>query len=252
MSIDAPAGGQPSPIGDAALAGIDRVSAIEAVRLRIGTAIQLGLLRPGERLPDKDQVALGLSVSPITARRALTSLAEDGVVVRRRGRGGGTFVADRPPTDVLATLAPAQADFGHVHRLVDRRLLGECAVAHFAALNATATQIAELRRLVAEMAAAGSWSAYHQADERFHRLVAGASGLGAEVDAYLEALGDLYDYFIPYPIDRLHESNKDHLRLVEALAGNDVRGAVQIAHDHVDILHRTMFMGLSGPGGSLG
>ena len=61
-------------------------------------AISLGLLKPGERLPDQEDVALGLSVSPITARRALASLAEQGVVVRRRGRAGGTFVADSPPT----------------------------------------------------------------------------------------------------------------------------------------------------------
>ena len=70
---------------------------MDAVRLRIGMAISLGLLKPGERLPDQQDVALGLSVSPITARRALASLAEQGVVVRRRGRGGGTFVADNPP-----------------------------------------------------------------------------------------------------------------------------------------------------------
>src|SRR5690348_610260 len=77
-----------SSIGGGALAGIDRRSAIDAVRLRIGMAISLGLLKPGERLPDQEDVALGLSVSPITARRALASLADQGVVVRRRGRAG--------------------------------------------------------------------------------------------------------------------------------------------------------------------
>lgn len=53
-------------------------------------AVSLGLLKPGERLPDQEYVALALSVSPVTARRALTSLAEQGVVVRRRG-GGESF-----------------------------------------------------------------------------------------------------------------------------------------------------------------
>ncbi len=105
MSLDSGESGEASPIDGAALAGLDRRSAMDAVRLRIGTAIYLGLLKPGERLPDKDEVALGLSVSPITARRALTSLAEEGVVVRRRGRNGGTFVADEPPRAVLAALA---------------------------------------------------------------------------------------------------------------------------------------------------
>ena len=91
-----------SRIGAGALAGIDRRSAIDAVRLRIGMAISLGLLKPGERLPDQEDVALGLSVSPITARRALASLAEQGVVVRRRGRAGAPPHPARPNSPARA------------------------------------------------------------------------------------------------------------------------------------------------------
>jgi DNA-binding GntR family transcriptional regulator len=85
---------EPSRLAAGRMLGMERRSAMDAVRMRIGMAISLGLLKPGERLPDQEDVALGLSVSPITARRALASLAEQGVVVRRRGRAGGTFVAD--------------------------------------------------------------------------------------------------------------------------------------------------------------
>lgn len=241
-------GGEASPIDGAALAGLDRRSAMDAVRLRIGTAIFLGLLKPGERLPDKDEVALGLSVSPITARRALTSLALEGVVVRRRGRNGGTFVADAPPRDVLEALAAPPSEFGRVHRLVDRRLLGECTVTHFAALAISASQVAQLEALTKRMAAAASWSAYHQLDEEFHRLVAHASGLGAAVDAYFEVLTDLYEYFIPYPIESLRGSNQDHIQLVDALRAGHVQEAVEVSRRHVDTLHRTMFMGMvDGP-----
>jgi len=245
MSFDSAVGEDASPIDDAALAGLERRSAIDAVRLRIGTAIFLGLLKPGERLPDQHDVALGLSVSPITARRALTSLAEEGVVVRRRGRSGGTFVADEPPRDVLAALAAPPAEFGRVHRLVDHRLLGECTMTHFAALNISTEQLRHLDALTARMAAAGSWSEYHQLDEEFHRQVAAASGLGGAVDAYLETLADLYEYFIPYPIDSLHASNQDHIQLVDALREGRAEAAVEVSRKHVDTLHRTMFMGLA-------
>jgi len=230
-----------SPIGAGRLAGIDRRSAIDAVRLRIGMAISLGLLKPGERLPDQEDVALGLSVSPITARRALASLAEQGVVVRRRGRAGGTFVADEPPRNVLAELTASPA----VNRLVDRRLLFECAVTHYAALNATAEQLDELDRLTRDMAESADWSGYHQADEQFHQLVGTASGLDTAVEAYHETLADLYVYFIPYPIELLHKSNCDHVALVAALRARDIREAVEVSRKHVDILHRTMFMGLT-------
>ncbi|MET1034370.1 MAG: FCD domain-containing protein [Arthrobacter sp.] len=236
--------GDASPIEGAALAGIDRRTAIDAVRLRIGMAISLGLLGPGERLPAQSELALGLSVSPITARRALTSLAEQGVVVRRRGRGGGTFVADHPPAAVLRDLVAGPGESVEVHRLVDQRLLLECAVTHFAALNATPEQLDELDRLTARMAAAASWSAYHQADEEFHRLVGRSSALGGAVDAYVRVLAELYGFFLPYPIERLHEANRDHIRLVAALRHGDVEAAVEVSRGHVDALHRTMFMGL--------
>lgn len=244
MTTESGVGEDASAIEDAALTGLDRRSAIDAVRLRIGTAIFLGLLKPGERLPDKDEVALGLSVSSITARRALTSLADEGVVVRRRGRNGGTFVADDPPRDILQALAASPAEFSRVHRLVDRRLLGECAVTHFAALNITPDQVDRLEALTTRMAAAGSWSEYHQLDEEFHKLVAQGSRMNGAVDAYFEVLMELYEYFIPYPIGSLHESNQDHIQLVAALRSGQVREAVEVSRRHVDTLHRTMFMGL--------
>jgi DNA-binding FadR family transcriptional regulator len=243
---------EPSPIGAGRMPGTDRRSAIDAVRLRIGMAISLGLLKPGERLPDQEDVALGLSVSPITARRALASLAEQGVVVRRRGRGGGTFVADEPPRSVLAELSASPAESRSVNRLVDRRLLFECAVTHFAAVNATIQQLDELERLTHEMAGSTNWSDYHQADERFHQLVGASSGLGTAVDAYNEILAELYAYFIPYPIEFLHESNRDHVALVRALRAGDYCGAVEVSRRHVDVLHKTMFMGLAGGAGQAG
>ncbi len=240
----------PSPIGEGTLGegtlgGMERRSAIDAVRLRIGMAISLGLLRPGERLPDQDDVALGLSVSPITARRALASLAEQGVVVRRRGRSGGTFVADNPPQSVLAELAASPAESRAVSQLVDRRLLFECAVTHYASVNATDGQLDELERLTRDMAQSTDWSGYHQADELFHQLVGTASGLGTAVAAYHQTLAELYAYFIPYPIERLHASNCDHIALVEAFRARDSNEAVEVARKHVDILHSTMFMGLT-------
>ena len=168
---------EPPRLGAGRMPGMERRSAMDAVRMRIGMAISLGLLKPGERLPDQEDVALGLSVSPITARRALASLAEQGVVVRRRGRAGGTFVAEAPPTDVLASLSASPAESQAVNRLVDRRLLFECAVTHYAAVNATAEQLDELERLTQEMAESTDWSYYHRMDEQFHQLVGTASCL---------------------------------------------------------------------------
>lgn len=53
-----------------------------------------GTLVPGDRLPPEDTLAMHLGVSRMTLRQALATLEGRGTVTRRRGRGGGTFVAE--------------------------------------------------------------------------------------------------------------------------------------------------------------
>jgi GntR family transcriptional regulator len=55
--------------------------------------IDAGQLKPGSMVPSERELARTHQVSLMTARHALTELARDGIVVRRRG--AGTFVA--PP-----------------------------------------------------------------------------------------------------------------------------------------------------------
>lgn len=56
-------------------------------------AIRQGGYLPGDRLPPERELAERLNVSRATLRLALHDLERGGVVVRRPGRGGGTFVA---------------------------------------------------------------------------------------------------------------------------------------------------------------
>src|SRR6201994_5159628 len=64
---------------------------------RLGTAIRLGLLPPGSRLPPERELARRLRISRSTLRQALTTLVQSGHLVSLRGRKGGTFVAAEPP-----------------------------------------------------------------------------------------------------------------------------------------------------------
>lgn len=59
----------------------------------VADAIRQGGHRPGDRLPPERELAARLDVSRSTLRLALHDLERAGVVVRRPGRGGGTFVA---------------------------------------------------------------------------------------------------------------------------------------------------------------
>ena len=61
---------------------------------RLAEAIVAGELRPGDRLPPERELAERIGVSRMTLRQALDSLERRGMVVRARGRRGGTFVAE--------------------------------------------------------------------------------------------------------------------------------------------------------------
>jgi GntR family transcriptional regulator len=65
------------------------------VRLRLRQLVADGTRRPGERLGGERDLAAALGVSRATLRQALTALEREGVILRVRGRGGGTFVAPR-------------------------------------------------------------------------------------------------------------------------------------------------------------
>jgi DNA-binding GntR family transcriptional regulator len=61
----------------------------QLVRILLGQ-IAAGVFRPGDRLPSEAQLCERYSVSPMTVRRVINILADQGVVIAEQGRG--TFV----------------------------------------------------------------------------------------------------------------------------------------------------------------
>lgn len=225
------------------VAGVTRLSATDTVRARITLALELGLLKLGERLPDEPAIAEALDVSPATVRRALKALADDGFLDRRRGRAGGTFVA-RVGAAAEPAAAAFRGDAAEIHRLIDMRALAEEAFAGSAARIATASGLDELSDCVSAAASAEDWTSYHAADRRFHLTLASLSDHEWARATFGELLRDLYRYFLPYPISYLHDVNQEHAQLVEALRAGEGELAASIAREHVLALHSTMFVGL--------
>lgn len=67
-------------------------------------AVTTGLLSRGEKLPPERELAVRLGVSRMTLRHALASLERRGLVSRRVGRDGGTFVGE-PKLELSGTAA---------------------------------------------------------------------------------------------------------------------------------------------------
>ena len=70
------------------------LTAFEETVDRLGTAIRLGLLPPGTRLPAERELCAKLGIARSTLRQALVALGQSGHLHATRGRGGGTFVSD--------------------------------------------------------------------------------------------------------------------------------------------------------------
>src|ERR1700745_45266 len=84
--------------GEALLRPVRPGNAFEDTVGRLLQTIRLGVLQPGESLPPERELAARLGVSRDTVREAIKSLSDAGYLVSRRGRYGGTFLADELPT----------------------------------------------------------------------------------------------------------------------------------------------------------
>ena len=83
-------------IAGSVFAPVQSTTAFEETLERLGTAIKLGLLPPGTRLPAERELCEQLGIARSTLRQALTALVQSGHLRAVRGRGGGTFVSDTP------------------------------------------------------------------------------------------------------------------------------------------------------------
>ncbi|MEU5839122.1 FCD domain-containing protein [Streptomyces diacarni] len=242
-----------SELGDSAagalsrgpLTAIRRTSALDTVRARISLAVDLGLLAPGERLPNVRATAAALGVGEITVRRAFSALEREGIVRRRPGRSGGTFIAEQPRLHAVAESAAYRQDAARVRRLIDERVVMEAGFAHLATARIDAETLGLLDAAIAEMDAATTWADFHTSDKRFHSLIATAAGLPSALAMYTRVTGELYCYFLPYAMSYLRTSNEQHKQIRAALDGRDAALAARLLSAHAAELHRTMYVGLT-------
>jgi GntR family transcriptional repressor for pyruvate dehydrogenase complex len=71
-----------TPADETLFAPVRSQTAFEETVDRLGTAIKLGLLAPGTRLPPERELCAMLGISRSTLRQALTALAESGPLAR--------------------------------------------------------------------------------------------------------------------------------------------------------------------------
>ncbi len=203
-------------------------NAFEECVERVLSAVKLGLVSPGERLPAERDLAARLGISRVTLREALRSLVDAGWLEVRRGRHGGTFVRDRTPTPAGRPAAHGLAASRESieDTLVLRHVL-ELGTVEVAASSPIGADSSEALRDALEECRAATPDRYRTADSRLHlaiseltgspSLVAAAADVRMEVNHLLDA--------IPLLPRNIAHSNDQHDRIVRAI----VRGQPGIA-----------------------
>jgi GntR family transcriptional repressor for pyruvate dehydrogenase complex len=207
-------------------------TAFEETVERLGTAIKLGLLPPGTRLPAERELCRRLGIARSTLRQALTALTESGHVFATRGRRGGTFVADpQPPAD-----PPSPQMLERWRETCDQRLAVELGVALLAAERAQPADLVALDELVATLEdSLEDFAAYRQADIRLHVGLAEAAGSASLVRSTTEVQGAMTDLiaYIAHPPQVLASSNAQHRKLLAAVRKRDAQRAMRAMADHL-------------------
>ncbi|HYM54243.1 MAG TPA: FCD domain-containing protein [Solirubrobacteraceae bacterium] len=217
---------------DAVFAPVRSQTAFEETVERLGTAIKLGLLPPGSRLPAERELCARLGIARSTLRQALTALTQSGHVFATRGRGGGTFVSDpQPPAD-----PPSRQVLGQWRETCDLRLAVELGVAVLAAERADPTALDALDEVAGALEdTLEDFVAYRQADIRLHVGLAEATGSTRLVRAMTEVQGAMTDLiaYIAHPPEVLASSNAQHRRLLAAVRERDAMRAVAVMNEHL-------------------
>ncbi len=220
------------PTTESLFAPVRSHSTFEETLERLGTAIKLGLLEPGERLPAERELCARMEISRSTLRQALTALVQSGHLHALRGRGGGTFVAEHPPWSPV----PSPALLADWRGACDSRLSVEVGVAMLAAERATPEAVTALDRLVEAMSdQVDDFEAYRQTDVRLHVGLAQAAASQRLVTAMTEAQGEMTDLIahIPHPPEVLEWANAQHARVLAAIRRRNSAQAAQEMAEHL-------------------
>ena len=216
-----------APLGGAGRAGL--------VEKRLTDAIVLGVLAHGERLPREADLAQSLGVATVTAREALESLRDKGLIKTVRGRGGGSFVigyqSGRAPLADARILEISSVDLRDIGAYYS--VIGAGA-AEQAAEHASIDDVENLRRIVSitDFAEEGST---RRSEMNFHLELAALSlsaRLVREEMRFQAEIGPIL--WLSMQDDTCRSSSRSsHLQIVQAIGNVDGEAARRLTKEHI-------------------
>ena len=194
-------------------------------------------LPAGAMLPREADMIEQLGVGRTTLREALRILETRGVLTIRSGPGGGPVVRHPQPSDLTEALTLIlQFQRASMAEVLDARIWLEPMAARLAASNITKAETRRLRDIDAEIAASfDSEERISDANQRFHRLIAGATG-NLVVQVFTETLLTVAESGVEeirHPRALKKAVVQSHERIVDALEAKDSDAAEREMREHV-------------------
>jgi DNA-binding FadR family transcriptional regulator len=209
--------------------------------------IERGEFPRGVRLPTEHELAARFSVSRPVLRAALAALREQGFVSSTRG--SGTLVLRGPEPGALRF--PLINTIADIEQFFEFRIAVEGETAALAALRHTPATLTAIEAVLAEpeeMLLLGAPELARDANFRFHRAVAAASGNAFHV-ATIEQLPNLVglgpvevrNFDEADPAARIARLNAEHRRILEAIRARDAERARAEMQAHIGAARRHVY-----------
>jgi DNA-binding GntR family transcriptional regulator len=187
-----------------------------------------GLYRPSQRMVETD-LAQSMGVSRISVRSALQRLHQEGLVTIEPHRGAK--VTDISLEDAVEVMEVREGLEGWAAALAAERI--------------TAADIAELERIIAQMASLlqeGKPLEYSENNALFHKRILEAAG-NRRLQKMLDSLQTplvRYRFRTILVPGRSNESMEEHTEILEAIRARDAGRAERAMRRHVGQVRRTM------------
>lgn len=215
------------------MSSVDLAPAYAAVVERLRRSIALGVVLPGEKLPPERTLAESLGVSRVTLREALRVLQGQGLIVTRRGSGGGATIAVRS-----ASIEDAREELRRtrpqIDEVFDYRLAVETMAARLAAERRTKAEISRLQTCQDSLLDSADVGAFRRADSAFHLAVADASRNTMLRRSIEDARAAAFRTLDARPFRPLRTSSANgHAAVIVAVVGSDRDGAADAMAEHL-------------------
>ncbi|GAB3600483.1 FadR/GntR family transcriptional regulator [Microbacterium tumbae] len=206
-------------------------NALEDTVARLVQTIRLGVVAPGDSLPPERELAASYGVSRDTVREAIRELADAGYLVPRRGRYGGTFVADPLPSPRDA----GRADPAELDDVLGMRRVLESGSARAAAARPLDAAIRADLWARHEAALPAGPDEYRRLDTLLHLAIAEAAGIPSLVALVAENRAQVNVWLDTFPLlpRNIEHSGEQHGRIVSAILAGRPDAAETAMRDHL-------------------